>query len=92
MRPLQDSLTRRAAARSSSATSPSGQPLDGDKAGVGERSEFGVPGHHGTTVACKGSISPDDLAYGRRSATRMSADGAASGAMVASAPSVSIAA
>jgi hypothetical protein len=48
--------------------------------------------YNATITAGKGSISPNDLAYGRRSATRMSADGAASGAMVASAPSVSIAA
>ena len=49
------------------------------------RGVHAVGGHVETT----GSREP---AYGRRSATRMLADGAASGVMVASAPSVSIAA
>jgi hypothetical protein len=33
---------------------PTRQPLDGDKAGVGERSELGVPRHHHATVVLSG--------------------------------------
>jgi hypothetical protein len=45
-------LSQHSAARSSG--TPSRQPLHGDKAGVGERSELGVSRHHDTTVVLSG--------------------------------------